>query len=363
MVDGVVHELRLALPCFFVLSGFLLYRGWVAAVLDERDPPSVRRYLAARGRRLVPGAWLCLLVAGPVLIVLLDDVRGLTVPPLELLPLFGLFLQGYHPDTIATLDPPMWTLTVEATFYVVLPVLAVLALLPARAAAGAPHRRAALLLPAVVLAVAGTLFNVWLVARPGDVVLSSSLLALAPLFAAGMAAAALGHGRTLGRGATWSLVAAGAALVVLNGWWHESGTAGATDAGRVWRDAIAGVGFAAVIAGTAHAARAPALLRSRALEWMGERSYGIYLWHMPAIYFLRGAEVFPEGRTAPALLAVLAVTLPIAHASWTWVEKPLLLPGGVLGRRRVPRSTAPARRARPAAASRGAPRGARPSEA
>lgn len=321
-VAAVLHELRLALPLFFVLSGFLIYRAWVAAVLDGRPLPDLRRYVDARVRRLVPGAWLCLAVTVPLLLAL-DHVRGVGVPSAELLPLFAVFAQALHPETVAELNPPMWTLTVEATFYLVLPVLAGLAVLAARRRPS----RAALLLPAVLLAAGGTAWNVWLAGRPADLVLASALPALAPCFAAGMAAAALGHGRRLGRPSVLALLTAAAGLVALNGWWHGSGTAGATDAGRIWRDAIAAAGFALLLVAVAQAARPLRALEARPLAWLGERSYGVYLWHMPAIFALRGAGLFPEGRTTAAALAVLAVVLPIAHLSWTRVERPLLTAG------------------------------------
>jgi peptidoglycan/LPS O-acetylase OafA/YrhL len=49
---------------FFVLSGFLLYRPFVAARLDDRPAPSAGRYLRRRLLRIVPAYWLALLVMG-----------------------------------------------------------------------------------------------------------------------------------------------------------------------------------------------------------------------------------------------------------------------------------------------------------
>jgi peptidoglycan/LPS O-acetylase OafA/YrhL len=317
--EAAAHELRLALPLFFVLSGFLIYRGWVASVLERRPPPSLRRYAAARVRRLGPGAWACLLVTAPLLATF-DHVRGVDVPAAAALPLFAIFAQAFHPQTLAGLNPPMWTLTVEASFYLVLPVLGALAL----ALVGRVHSRVALLAPALGLAVAGTAWNVWLATRDADAVLASALPALAPCFAAGMAASALAYGRTLSRLQARGLLVTGVLLVLADGWWHESGLASASAAGRIARDAPAAVGFALLIAASTQAARPVRLLDARPLTWLGERSYGVYLWHMPVIYGLRAAGVFPEGATLLALVLVLAVVLPIAHVSWVLVERPAL---------------------------------------
>src|SRR4051794_41795500 len=49
---------------FFVLSGFLLYRPFVAARLDGRPAPSAGRYLRRRLLRILPPFWLALLVMG-----------------------------------------------------------------------------------------------------------------------------------------------------------------------------------------------------------------------------------------------------------------------------------------------------------
>lgn len=321
--EAVIHQFRLALTLFFVLSGYLLYRGWVAAVIDGRQRPRMGRYALSRARRLAPGAWLCLAITAPVL-VLLDDVRGVVVPDAHLLPLFAVFAQGVHPETLARLNPPMWTLTVEASFYLVLPLLGVLAARLVGSSRIAP--RTALMAPAVLLVVLGTAWNAWLALRPqgSGLLLASALPALAPCFAAGMAAAVLAHGATLRPRHVRALAILGVAVVVAGGWWHESGAAGTSIAGRVIRDFGAAVGFAALVVTVAHAARPVRLLSRGPLPWLGERSYGVYLWHMPVIYVLRGAGVFPEGRTTAAVLVVFALVVPIAHLSWTLVERPAL---------------------------------------
>ena len=63
--------LNVGVPLFFVISGFLLYRPWVAARLAATAPPSTRVYALRRALRILPAYWVAL-----VLIVLLLGREG-----------------------------------------------------------------------------------------------------------------------------------------------------------------------------------------------------------------------------------------------------------------------------------------------
>lgn len=58
------------------------------------------------------------------------------------------------------------------------------------------------------------------------------------------------------------------------------------------------------------------------LKWLGERSYGIYLWHFPIILLMTNQNATAE---PPVWLMVLqiAVTLGVAELSYRFVEQPL----------------------------------------
>jgi peptidoglycan/LPS O-acetylase OafA/YrhL len=58
------------------------------------------------------------------------------------------------------------------------------------------------------------------------------------------------------------------------------------------------------------------------LRWVGERSYGIYLWHMPVVAFTQGDAATGRGWFWPALLQ-LVLTLLLAALSWKLVEDPV----------------------------------------
>jgi peptidoglycan/LPS O-acetylase OafA/YrhL len=51
-----------SLILFFVISGFLLYRPYVAARADGRPGPRMSRYLRRRALRIIPAYWLALTV-------------------------------------------------------------------------------------------------------------------------------------------------------------------------------------------------------------------------------------------------------------------------------------------------------------
>lgn len=114
-VFGVSGNLGLIL--FFVISGFLLYRPFVAARARGVPMPGVARYARRRLLRIVPAYWLALTV--------LAVYPGIVGP-------FGphwwryyLFLTLYSHRTIGSGIPVAWTLCVEVSFYVVLPLWAV----------------------------------------------------------------------------------------------------------------------------------------------------------------------------------------------------------------------------------------------
>lgn len=67
------------------------------------------------------------------------------------------------------------------------------------------------------------------------------------------------------------------------------------------------------------------LMSLRPLRWLGQRSYGIYLWHWPVLVILTALVPFAEGtrRAAMVLTSALAVTLLVSEASHRWIETPV----------------------------------------
>ncbi len=116
----------LAVAVFFALSGFLLWRGHAAAARGLRTIPPTGHYLRSRLVRIMPAY----LVAVVVILHLLPDANAdLTVWLANLT-----LTQIYVPLTLTAGLTQMWSLSVEVSFYLALPVLALLARrLPVRA--------------------------------------------------------------------------------------------------------------------------------------------------------------------------------------------------------------------------------------
>lgn len=118
-VDGLfgaaAQRLEVGVAVFFVLSGFLLGRPWVAAALSDGSHDDVRRYARKRARRILPVYWVCV-VAALVLIGPNRDLGpGRWVQNLLLIDL-------YRADQLPQGLTQMWSLTVEVSFYLLLPL-------------------------------------------------------------------------------------------------------------------------------------------------------------------------------------------------------------------------------------------------
>jgi acetyltransferase len=321
LFDKVLFEASLGLICFFVLSGFLLYRPFARAALKGDEPVSLRRYALRRAARIVPGYYASVLGC-----LLLYAAIGYTklVPSAGLLPLFAVFGQNYSIDTVMEINPVTWTLCVEVAFYVLLPLLGAVAFLLG------PRRPA--LHAAVPIALVG-LAMVWNVAsHAGDwgPLVSKTLPSYIGHFGLGMLLATWVEWRSIRRSRgplawrpTAVLASAGFSLVAGAAWWHE--TAGSfTDAWILLGTLPAALGFALLVAAAA-AGTGPAVgwLGARPLVALGVVSYGIYLWHLPLILIVRELGLLPAA-FAPRLALMLPLAIGAATLSWMLVERPVM---------------------------------------
>lgn len=105
---------------FYVASAFTLCLSWESRAGHERRP--LRNFYLRRIFRIVPMFYVA--IAAYVLLYGLepryyapDGVRWFYVP------LTAMFLNGFHPATITSVVPGGWSIVVEMTFYLVLPLL------------------------------------------------------------------------------------------------------------------------------------------------------------------------------------------------------------------------------------------------
>ncbi|MBO0900816.1 acyltransferase [Cellulomonas sp. zg-ZUI22] len=329
----------LGVDVFFVLSGYLM----TTLVLDEVAATGTfrtRRFLARRVRRLVPALAVVLVAVAAAGLVARDALTTLRGDLLAAATYTSNWWQVVADRSYFELTgrPPLlqhlWSLAVEAQFYLVVPLAAVLALRAGRARVGQV---------AAGLAVASTVAMGVMAARQGMPVPHDATRAYV-----GTDTHAMG------------LLLGVAAATVWQPWrtWRRAGSwrtergdpvrrfeAGIADA--VGAAALVGVvacvvlvdefsaslyrggflAFSALAVVLVGAAADPAGLLGRALSrqplrWLGERSYGIYLWHWPVLMLTRPDQDVTLPDWASPVVRV-GVTLLLAEASYRWVETPV----------------------------------------
>ncbi|GGL08372.1 acyltransferase family protein [Planomonospora parontospora] len=330
-----------AVPIFFALSGLLLYRPFAAAALGGRPAPRTRAYLWRRAVRILPAYWL--VVAAALLLWSRDHLTD-AWSWFKLLTLNQNYSaepwwHGLGPKGLAQ----MWSLSVEAAFYVALPLIAAGAAAFARRGSADADRRARRLL-ACLGALAATSF-VWTLLthypqyRPQ---LSIWPPRSAVYFTAGMALAvalAWAQARPDGPAGRFSRGVAASP----GSWWLVAALAYAVAASPVTGDRFLGVegvwsGLSELVLYTvvAFCLLAPAallppgdspvrrLLGNPVMRFLGRISYGVFLWQFVAIYAwygFTGQQPF-TGDLLANLVPVTALTVGLATLTYLLVERP-----------------------------------------
>ncbi|MCR6032028.1 acyltransferase family protein [Nocardioides sp. zg-579] len=112
----LLSRLDVGVAIFFVLSGFLLSRPYLARAAQTLPPPSTRSYLWRRFLRITP----VYVVAALLALALLDDNADLGAPTWATTLLLGnTFVDPLPPAGLTH----MWSLAVEVCFYLLLPLL------------------------------------------------------------------------------------------------------------------------------------------------------------------------------------------------------------------------------------------------
>ncbi|MCA1712217.1 MAG: acyltransferase [Actinobacteria bacterium] len=323
-VDGPLPGGWAGVDVFFVLSGFLI----TALILDEKrlhGHVALGRFYARRALRLMP-ALLALLAVWSLVLLAFHDTTWLAATPsgdgrgepVEVGPALGqvalVFTYGVNwLYALAHGSAPLahlWSLAVEEQFYLVWPVTLLLLLrLP----------KARRVWPVLALAAVSAALP-WLLYAGGDgqnrIYFGTDTRAVGLLL--GAASALVWHGRrSRGLGARLPATRAYAGLLLVAAVAVRMGN---VPAKFLVAPALLGLAVAQVVP---YLVDHPTALLSRGLSprwlvWLGQRSYGLYLWH-----YLWATWTHPLPLAYGMPLGV-AGTLACTVLSWRFVEAPCL---------------------------------------
>jgi peptidoglycan/LPS O-acetylase OafA/YrhL len=323
----------LGVDLFFVLSGYLI-TSLLLVEWDAGNRIDLRGFWMRRARRLLP-ALVVVVLAALVLAAIFarDDLartRGDAVSSLLYYTNWHLIVANHSYFNLMgrpSLLQHLWSLAVEEQFYVIWPLL----LVPGLVLIGRKR------LPFVAVAgIAASATLMWLLYNPADPSRvwygtdTRAFLLLMGIILALVWPAVERLGRWLPVLELFG-VAALVATVLLFRQMHDFDP-------TLWRggDLAAAFCFTVLIAAVAHPGTGIGqALGVAPLRWVGERSYGIYLWHLPVVELMRPGVDIPW--TGPGVVvAQAAIVLTAAALSYRYVEQPIRT--GTLQRRLAQRS-------------------------
>ena len=294
--SAVLERFDYFVAVFFALSAFLLARG------GPREG-----YYSRRVARLAPAYVVCVAVVLLALPPLAGVTWGQAVANL-------LLVQVYVPHSLIDGLTQMWSLCIEAAFYVVLPLYLRL---------DGRGRRAALA-GSVALGLAWP----WAVGGISDpAVLNMQIWppSYAPWFAVGLLLAELERAGVRYAGPRWPFPVLALPVAWVAGVIGPRGLEHPSPAEFNVRVLLGAVFAALVVAPYALGQRFDGtVLSSPAMRTLGRWSYSVFLWHMAVLYFVfpvLGVQVF-SGHFLLVYAATALASTAVAYISYELVEVP-----------------------------------------
>lgn len=351
LVGGFLARGDSGVAIFFAISAFLLLSPAYAMALSEPEPPkrSWSSYFARRAARILPAYWLAF--AGVLTVGWLattpDGLGSLRKIVIHLFLGQALFVEQYQGFS------QTWSLTTEVTFYLLVPLLSLSIIRSLRKRRDNTFSFAATVIFTVALIGPATQVVALLLSQSGyerlSAALAMSALGHATWFCAGafiaLALQAQSHGlieaeNSLVARATHAILAHSRSTLLLCGIAAyavaSTSLAGPRDLSQphvseviVKETLYALVALFFLLAAT-KPIKPDTLLDSFASSdlnrWIGDTSYGVFLWHLVVIqglFLFTNATLF-NAHFAWTLQLVLTITLVLASLSWFVVEKPIL---------------------------------------
>jgi peptidoglycan/LPS O-acetylase OafA/YrhL len=319
---------------FFAISGYLI-TSLLLREIDRTGKLSLPQFYARRARRILPASLVTLGAVGIVTI--------LFVPLSYWSQFFGdltastTYVQNWHlsaaaVDYFAADQGPspvqhFWSLSAEEQFYIVWPALLVLSVAATR---HAPHRRRPLIATVMALLTAGSLgYSLWATAaNPAAAYFVTPTRAWE--FGVGGLLALVSAPRAEPSHARAALSWLGLAAIAYAAVAFTNATAFPGMAAMV---PVAGA-LAVMQAGMPTVRWAPsAALRVRPVQFVGDVSYSVYLWHWPLLVLI--PIILGGALHTSTKLTIVALTLLLAWLSKLLVEDPARTAAFLTRRRNV----------------------------
>lgn len=311
IVDYFVRFGWLGVPLFFILSGYLL-----SDILFS-SRVSTGEFFRRRFVRIYPAVWAQLLL----FFLFAGIVPGWKQVELSLSTVANFFLYIYLPPwNAAPINGVWWTLPVELSFYLLLPFLVFIC------------KRISvwgLFVLSMAISIGWRGLLLWWVDAESYIPYIPRLDALPGMlvyFCAGMVLAKVTHTPPLSHRLLW-LIPPGICVVlvlvflrsVIDSYWSGHWL-------LVCLPVLMAPGIAAVIWLLSQGVPGFKWLGAQPLVWLGEISFGIYLWHLPVLWTLIAImpEVADVSVKVMGLGICLLITFILAHVSYIAIERPLI---------------------------------------